>query len=89
MKKGKFMMNVTKMGYNLTVDVHGMTVSEVKSELSRLLSTCDKSTHEIDVIHGCHGGTALLNFIRRDFKHPRLARKILTLNNGMTTLVLK
>lgn len=82
-------MIVHKFGCNLEVDIHGMTVLEAKRELTGLLTRCDKKTHEIDVIHGCHGGTALLNFIRKEFKHPRLEKKILSLNNGMTTLVIK
>ena len=82
-------MTVTKFGYNLTVDIHGMTVMEAKNELTSLLTKCDKSTKEIDVIHGCHGGTALLNFVRKEFKHPRLVKRILSLNNGVTTLVIK
>jgi DNA-nicking Smr family endonuclease len=66
-----------------------MTVMEAKRELTNLLNKCDKQVHEIDVIHGCHGGTALLNFVRKEFSHPRLVKRILTLNNGMTTLVIK
>ncbi len=82
-------MTVKKIGHNLEADIHGMTVLEAKKELEKLISRCDKSTHEIDVIHGCHGGTALLNLVRKDLKHPRLVKKILSLNNGMTTLVIK
>ncbi len=82
-------MNVTKFGHNLTIDVHGMTVAEAKSALTNLLNSCDKSTHEIDVLHGYRGGTALLNFVRKEFKHKRLERRILSLNQGMTTLVIK
>ncbi len=82
-------MLVDKMGYNLTVDIHGMTVAEARKALTDILNKCDKGTHEIDVVHGYHGGTALLNFVRKEFKHPRLVRRILTMNNGMTTLVIK
>jgi len=82
-------MTVTKMGYNLTVDIHGMTVMEAKKELTNLLNKCDKNTKEIDVLHGFHGGTALRNLVRKDLKHPRLVRRILTMNQGMTTLVIK
>lgn len=82
-------MTVKKFGHNLEVDIHGMTVAEAKRELTSLLTKCDKATHEIDVIHGCHGGTALLNFVRKEFSHPRLVKRILSLNNGMTTLVIK
>ena len=82
-------MVVKKFGHNLEVDIHGMTVAQAKKELASLISRCDKATHEIDVIHGCHGGTALQNMVRREFSHPRLVKRILSLNNGMTTLVIK
>ncbi len=82
-------MVIKKFGHNLEVDIHGMTVMEAKAELVSLLSRCDRATHEIDVIHGCHGGQALMNFVRKDLKHPRIVKRMLTLNNGMTTLVIK
>ena len=82
-------MTVNKFGYNLEADIHGMTVMEAKKALTDLLTKCDKATKEIDVIHGCHGGTALLNLVRKEFKHPRLVKRILSLNNGVTTLVIK
>ena len=82
-------MQVTKFGFTYTADLHGMTVESARRELVRLLNSCPKEITEVEVIHGQHGGTALMNTIRREFKHPRLERKILGLNGGMTTLVLK
>ncbi len=82
-------MNVTKFGYNLSVDIHGMTVMEAKKELIALITKCDKDTKEIDVIHGYQGGQALLNLVRKELKHPRLVKRILSMNNGVTTLVIK
>lgn len=82
-------MTVKKFGYNLEVDIHGMTVMEAKKELTNLITKCDKATKEIDVIHGYQGGQALLNLVRKELKHPRLARRILSLNQGVTTLVIK
>ena len=82
-------MVVKKFGYNLEVDIHGMTVMEAKKELTSLISKCDKATKEIDVIHGYQGGQALLNLVRKDLSHPRLVKRILSLNRGVTTLVIK
>ena len=45
--------------------------------------------YEIEVIHGYTGGTALRDFVRREFTHPRIERKFLSLNQGITTLILK
>ncbi len=82
-------MTTTKFGFTITADIHGMTTMEAKKELTRLLNTCDKSIKEIDVLHGYHGGTALLNLVRKELRHPRLVKRVLTLNQGMTTLVIK
>ncbi len=82
-------MMITKFGLGYEIDIHGMTVSDTKRELTSFLNRCEKQTTEIDIIHGCHGGTALLNFVRKDFKHKRIEKKILSLNNGMTTFKIK
>lgn len=82
-------MVVRHFGHNLEVDLHGMRVADAKRELAALLTRCDKETHEIEVIHGCHGGTALQTMVRREFSHPRLVKRILSMNNGSTTLVIK
>ncbi|NLK70718.1 MAG: DNA mismatch repair protein MutS [Clostridiales bacterium] len=82
-------MTTSTYGFTLTVDLHGMTVAEARSELLRILKTCPKHIKEIDVIHGYTKGQALQNLIRRDFTHPRIDRKIITMNNGCTTFILK
>lgn len=82
-------MKVTKFGYILEVDIHGMRVAEAKRELERLLSTCDNSITQMEITHGYHGGQALLNLARNDLKHPRIESRRLSMNNGVTTLILK
>ena len=69
-------------------DIHGMTVSEAKKALEQLLNTADSTIKEIDVIHGYSNGQALQNMVRKDLKHKRIAAKILSLNQGITTLKL-
>lgn len=81
-------MTIQTFGHNLIVDIHGMTVSEASRELIQLISRCDMKTHEIEVIHGFHGGTALKEMVR-SLKHPRVEKRILSLNQGSTTIVLK
>jgi hypothetical protein len=73
---------------NISVDLHGMTADEGKSSLLRLLKSCPADTEQIEVIHGCHRGTVLLDMVR-SLKHPRIDRKILGLNNGVTVILLK
>ncbi|MEG0615008.1 MAG: Smr/MutS family protein [Oscillospiraceae bacterium] len=79
-------MNITKFGFTIEVDLHGMSVSEAKKELEKLLNTCDNSIKEIDVIHGYSGGQALQNLVRKGLKHSRITARILSLNPGVTTL---
>ena len=43
-------MAITSYGFTLTVDLHGMTVTEARSELLRVLKSCPKHIKEIDVI---------------------------------------
>ena len=72
----------------ITIDLHGMTAAEAMSALLKMLKSCPADTEEIEVIHGCHSGQTLLNMVR-SFSHPKISRKILGLNNGMTAFVLK
>ena len=76
-------------GLTIEADIHGMRCEEARRQLERLLNRAPSYITEIVVIHGCHGGTALLDMVRRDLHHPRIAARHLSMNNGQTTLVLK
>lgn len=82
-------MMVTKSGDTLTADIHGMQAAEAKKALERLLSSTDKNVTEITVIHGYSGGQALMNMVRKKLSHPRIVRKILSMNQGETLLMIK
>lgn len=77
-----------KFGWTLEVDIHGMRAAEAKRQLELLLNRTDQSIREIVVIHGYHGGRALQDMVRKELKHPRIKQKLLTMNNGQTTLLL-
>ena len=77
-----------KYGWTIEADIHGMRVLEAKRELETLIGRADKSIREIVVIHGYHGGSALKNMVRSELR-PRIQQKILSLNQGETTLLLK
>ena len=79
-------MTTRKYGFTIEADIHGMTVTEAKRALEKLLNTCDSSIREIDVIHGYTGGQALLTMVRKDLKHKRIVSRMLSMNNGVTTL---
>ena len=82
-------MIVSKEGYTLTADLHGMQVAEAKTALERLISSADKSITEITVIHGYAGGQALKNMVQKKLSHPRIKQKILSMNQGETSLMIQ
>lgn len=71
-----------------SIDVHGFTTQEVKSYLDQTLSQIPKGTREITIIHGYQSGQALGNFLRKQYRHPKIERKLLSMNPGETTFVL-
>ena len=66
-----------------------MPLTQAQREMNRILKTCPKDTDEIEVIHGYHNGDRILRYIRFELKNPRIIRKILGLNNGVTLIELK
>lgn len=75
-------------GYFSEIDLHDMTSAEAKRALDSYITGMPACGGELNVIHGCHGGTVLRDMVRRQYKHKRLERKILGLNNGATILVI-
>ena len=72
-----------------TVDLHGCTVYQAKIAIDAQLKRAKTGTYRIRLIHGCHGGTALRDMIRKDYrKHPRVLRLELG-SNTETDLVLR
>lgn len=73
----------------ITVNLHDMPLIQAQREMNRVLKSCPKDTDEIEVIHGYHNGDRILRYIRAELKHPRISKKILGMNNGVTLLELK
>lgn len=73
----------------IEIDIHGMAVADAKFKLERLIATLAKDITEIDVIHGCNQGNALQNMIRKGMKSKKIKQRILSLNNGITTLIIE
>ena len=69
-------------------DVHGMTVAETAVLLNQLLDTLSKQYGELIVVHGYHQHV-LLDYIRKEYKHPRIERMALDMNPGQTIIYLK
>lgn len=73
----------------LEINLHDMQVLEAEYYLDRFITTAPQNIKEIIVIHGYKKGQALLNMVRKDFKHPRLKEKVIPYNKGITLLFLK
>lgn len=71
-----------------TIDLHGCSQSEAKVKLDHFLKGSSVLVKEVTVIHG-YSSSILLNYVRKKYSHPRIERKILTLNEGETVFILK
>ena len=76
------------MSYFMTIDLHGMTCAQAKEELDRTLRSIPQDTRELTVVHGYHGGTTLRDLVR-SYRHPKIERKMLSMNNGSTVFIIK
>ena len=70
------------------IDLHGMSKEEALNYLDNTIKNIDSNIKELIVIHGYKNGSILLNMVRKEFKHDKIKRKILWLNNGVTSLLL-
>lgn len=82
-------MKVEKTGHTMEVDLHGLTEQDARYRLEHLLSNAGPDVTEVRVIHGYNGGQVLRDMVRRKLKHPRIAAKLVGLNQGETRLILK
>lgn len=74
----------------VSVDLHGKNTYQTKVTVDALLRRAKTGTYRIRLVHGCHGGTALRDFIRAEYgHHPKVKRLILSPDGGATELVLR
>ncbi len=74
----------------IEVDVHGMNQFQAKTKINATLKKTKQGTYMIRIIHGYHNGTVLRDMIRREYRsHPRILCIELSLNPGITELILK
>lgn len=72
------------------IDLHGKNAYQARVALEAALRRARGGTYRIRCIHGCHGGTALRDMIRRTYgAHPSVLRVEFGLNGGETDLVLR
>ncbi len=65
-----------KYGKIFEKDLHGLTKEEARAELVYLLSSLDTNIKGILVTHGYHKGKVLKEFIRSEFSHKNIYKKI-------------
>jgi len=75
--------------YTREIDLHQMSVGEARKYLKAELNALPKHIREVKVIHGYNRGTELQKFVRKDFGHKKIERKILELNQGITTFMIR
>lgn len=74
----------------LLLDLHGKNTYQAKISVDALLRRAASGTYRIRLIHGCHGGTALKDFLKAEYTaHPKVKRLIVSSDGGTTELVLR
>ena len=74
-------------GKYVTLDLHGKTILEAEAELLHAINSIDANLSLL-VVHGYHSGTSLKSFVRENFNHPLIDKKI-NIDAGRTLLKLK
>lgn len=76
------------LSYFYTIDLHGHTKESAKKLLDFSMKNLASDVREVEIVHGFHQGTALRELVRK-YKHPKIERKILGLNQGSTVFIIK
>lgn len=63
-------------GKLFVLDLHGQVLEEAKANLIHTLNTIDVFYKGVLVVHGYHQGTVLKNFVRKEFEHKNIYKKI-------------
>lgn len=71
-----------------TIDIHGFLTSEAKKYILKTLDECPSAITELTVIHGSTHGNKLAQMVRRQIRHPRISKILMTMNPGETIYVL-
>lgn len=79
-------MSINGRTINRSVDLHGLTLIEAKEVLDHFMNSLPNFPMEVNVIHGFHAGIRLKTFVSQ-YKHPRIKKKLKTMNKGETIFV--
>ncbi|MGN1351754.1 MAG: Smr/MutS family protein [Clostridia bacterium] len=72
----------------LEINLHDMQETEAEYFLDKFITTAPSNIKQINVIHGYKKGQVLLNMVRNKFKHPRIKKKVIPFNKGVTIIYL-
>lgn len=72
----------------LEINLHDMQEAEAQYFLDKFITTAPQNIKQITVIHGYKKGQVLLNMVRNNFKHPRIKKKVIPYNKGITIIYL-
>ena len=73
----------------IILDLHNMQEAEARFYLEQAIETAEYKIKEIVVVHGYRQGQTILNMVRKDFNHKRIAKKEIPYNKGITFIYLK
>ena len=72
------------------LDLHGMNVAQAKIAIDARLKRCGREVYRLRLIHGFHGGNAIRDMVRKDYRGRKgILRIEIGLNDGVTDLVLR
>lgn len=74
----------------VTADLHGKNTYQAKITVDALLRRAGSGTYRLRLIHGCHGGTVLRDFLEAEYRgHPKVKRLLRSPDGGATELILR
>ena len=66
----------------VTVDLHGRNTYQAKVTVDALLRRAGAGTYRLRLIHGCHQGTALRDFLQVEYGHHPQVKRLLRSPDG-------
>lgn len=83
------LLQVTRQGSQMIVDIHGMHAREARFRLDLLLDNAPEEVREVVVIHGYSHGQVLKNMVRNDLTSTRIKAIRVAYNAGQTVIELR
>lgn len=83
------MLQVTRQGSQMIVDIHGMHAREARFRLDMLIDNAPEEVKEIIVIHGYSHGQVLKNMVRNELTSTRIKQIRAAYNAGQTVIKLR